>query len=304
MLTFFTTPKSFQGHFEIIQRNAIQSWLKLWPDSEVILFGNDNGTAEAAAEFGIRHVAEIACNEYGTPLLNDLFYKVQHLATHNLLCYVNADIILMSDFVRAVERVVHHKHHFLMIGARWDLDIEATLDFGSGWEEQLRVYAKRYGAPQAPAGMDYFVFSPDLWGEIPPFAIGRTFWDNWLVYQARLRRKPVVDASQVVLAVHQNHDYSHNKLGTGNKESVWDGAEAKYNLELAGDEGSTFRLEDATHIITKKKLKMALSPPYLQRHLITLPIIYPQLGSYLKPVLKNTRNMRARIGLTLSPGDS
>lgn len=54
MITIFSTPKPFRGHFEIIQRNAIQSWLRLRPGCEIILLGNDEGTAE----FNLRHVAE------------------------------------------------------------------------------------------------------------------------------------------------------------------------------------------------------------------------------------------------------
>ena len=60
MLTIFATPKPFRGHIAVIQRNAIRSWTLLRPACEIILMGNDEGTAEIAAEFGVRHVPEIA----------------------------------------------------------------------------------------------------------------------------------------------------------------------------------------------------------------------------------------------------
>ena len=53
MLTVFSTPKPFVGHVGVIQRNAISSWMRLHPDVEVILVGDDAGTAEVCAEFGI-----------------------------------------------------------------------------------------------------------------------------------------------------------------------------------------------------------------------------------------------------------
>jgi hypothetical protein len=53
----------------------------------------------------------------------------------------------------------------------------------------------------------------------------------------------VVDATAVVAAIHQNHDYG--KLGT--KEDVWDSVEARYNRSLMP--GGTFTLDDATHAL-------------------------------------------------------
>lgn len=303
MLTIFAIPKLFQGHFEVIQRNAIQSWLKLEPACEIILFGNDDGTAEVAAELGARHVPEVARTEYGTPLLNDLFEQAERLASHSLLCYINADIILMSDFVQVVKQVVVYKNRFLMVGQRWDVDITEPLDFGPDWETQFQSYALENGQPQEPAGMDYFVFTRGLWGQIPPFAIGRTYWDNWLNYRARAVRASLIDASQVVMAVHQNHDYSHDK---GGKERVWSGPEAKRNFQLVGGLPYVFTLQDATHILTAAGLKRAaFNRQRLQRGIITWPVLYPYLPvRLLYKLIHFSRPIRTRFGFNLYSGDS
>src|SRR5215470_320731 len=60
MLTIFATPKPFRDHIAVIQRNAIRSWTLLRPACEIILMGNDEGTADIAAEFGVRYVPEVA----------------------------------------------------------------------------------------------------------------------------------------------------------------------------------------------------------------------------------------------------
>src|SRR5215510_12506337 len=65
MLTIFATPKPFRSHIAVIQRNAIRSWTLLRPACEIILMGNDEGTAEIAAEFGLRYVPDIARNTFG-----------------------------------------------------------------------------------------------------------------------------------------------------------------------------------------------------------------------------------------------
>src|SRR3990172_9518861 len=185
MLTIFSVPKPFRRDICVIQRNAIQSWTRLRPSCEVVLFGNEEGTAQVVAEFNIRHEPDLVCNEFGTPLVSDLFEKARGAATHNLLCYVNSDIILLDDFVNAIQRIRFKR--FLMVGQRWDVHLKAPWDFGQPtWDALLREYVAHHGTLHPPLGSDYFVFPQnDDMGKVPPFAIGRPGWDNWLIYRAR-----------------------------------------------------------------------------------------------------------------------
>jgi hypothetical protein len=113
MLTLFSAPKLFRSHTKVIQESAIESWVRLSPPCEIILCGDEEGIAGAAAHFGVRHIPDIARNEYGTPLLDDLFLKAQKVAANEIMCYINADIILMSDFIKAVEIVRNSKNPIL-----------------------------------------------------------------------------------------------------------------------------------------------------------------------------------------------
>src|SRR5215472_14298206 len=124
MLTIFALPKAFRGHTGVIQRNAIISWTRLQPRPEIILFGLDEGTAEIAKELGLRHVPTIECNQYGTPLLSDLFKKARALATNGVLCYVNSDILLLDEFMTSVGEVAKWRSRFLMVGRRTNLDLD------------------------------------------------------------------------------------------------------------------------------------------------------------------------------------
>ena len=221
MLTFFSTPKPFRGHINVIQRNAIQSWMRVHREAEVILFGGDEGAAETCQELGIRHVPDVERNEYGTKYLASIYDRAQELARHDLLCYVNCDILLMSDFRDAVRRVAERHKAFLMVGRRWDTNITAPWDFDSlDWEKRLRALALGEGKQRPPQWIDYFIFSRGLYyKKIPPFVIGRPGWDNWLVWYARASKARVVDGSAVVVAVHQNHDYSYHPEG---EKGVWE----------------------------------------------------------------------------------
>lgn len=258
MLTLFAIPKPFDGQIALIQRNAIMSWTLLKPSPEIILFGDGQGVDQIAGELKTRHIRKIALNGYGTPLLDNLFETAQLEASHNLLCYVNADIILMSDFARMSQWASTRRGHFLIVGRRWDVDVNEPLDFNPGWEGNLKEHVSQYGQLHPTTGIDYFLFPRGAWGTIPAFAVGRTMWDNWLIYHARSRAIPVIDATQVVEAIHQNHDWSH--IPKEEQEVWWEGPEARQNLMLGGGYEHAYTLEDASHIMTEGS-EMNLSDP-------------------------------------------
>jgi len=69
-----------------------------------------------------------------------------------------------------------------------------------------------------------FRFSAGLYAAIPDFAIGRLWFDHWLIKSAREQNLPVVDASLVAPVLHQNHDYGHvvggkSRYGVARKRS-------------------------------------------------------------------------------------
>lgn len=275
MLTLFFTPKAFQGHNAIIQRNALATWKALTPPCEILLMGRDPGSSEAAEEFRIRHVPDIQHTSRGTPLLNDLFRRAQREARHDVVCYINADILLLRDFLPAVHRTARESQRFLMVGQRVDLDVTEPLDFGEGWEERLRRLASAQGRLHPATGIDYFVFRRGHLVDLPPFAIGRTAWDNWILFHARRRHFSLVDATPAVTAIHQNHDYAHVRGGT---QGAWKGPEALRNRKLAGGRGHAFTISDATHTLTPDRLRRNLDRAHLRRYLETAPSLFPAVA--------------------------
>lgn len=204
MLTIFTIPKAFTGPIGLTQRNALRSWTALRPACEVILFGNDEGTEEAAAEFGARHVPDVVCSERGTPRLDDTFRRALAMASFPVLCFVNADIVLPAAFTEAVGHIPFPA--YLMVGRRWDVDVTAELDFAEPAAVAATEAALLEKGSLHPAwGSDYFVFTKGPLAELPPFLVGKACWDNWMIYQARRLRLPVIDASGHLVVYHQNH---------------------------------------------------------------------------------------------------
>ncbi len=246
-VTIFAMPKPFKGHLATIQRNAIRSWAKLEPKPEILLFGDEPGIREMAEEVGAQHIHEVGRNEFGTPLVNELFRAAQDRASREVLAYVNADIILLQDFAQAVQRVQTRFERFLLIGQRWDLPVLEAIDFReSSWRDSLLRELRENGMLHAESGLDYFVFRMGLWPQIPPFAIGRTAWDNWLVMNPHKGGVPVVDGTAFVTAVHQDHNYGHV---AGGRQEIWDGVEAARNRSLAGPADHTGLTTGATWLL-------------------------------------------------------
>jgi hypothetical protein len=246
-VTIFATPKRFTGQFDRIQRNAIESWIALGPAVEVILIGDDDGTAAICREHGLQHVANVATTDGGIPLLSDLWRIGQQHAQAPIACFVNADIILMDDFVAATRRVSAHFGAFLMIGQRWDLELTQRLDdLEDPWAHTLRTDTMRLGVLNSPLWVDYFAFPVGQYPDLLPCVIGRPGYDHWIVWHTLQRGVPVVDATDAVLAVHQHHDYSHG----GGKRAVYNGRDAEYNFGLIGGRSHLRHIGHATQRLT------------------------------------------------------
>jgi hypothetical protein len=275
MLTIFTIPKPFKGHIRDIQRNAIRSWLGMEPRPEIILCGDDPGVADTARELGVRHLPTVVRNSYGTPLLNSTFEAVQQTAQFPIVCYVNGDIVFASDLSRALNQVRFDR--YLMVGHRHNLDVTGELDFASGWRERLRERVRIDGVLHTPTGIDFFIFPVGCMGELPEFAVGRPGWDQWMIYQARKLRMPVIDATDEILAVHQNHDYHH--IPQGRTPGTFDGPEGDRNLALVGDDGLRFTLHDATYRLGDGGTRPADMEPYLTPRLYRVSMFDKATGT-------------------------
>ncbi len=254
LITLFSAPKPFTNpHIAMIQRNAIRSWTLL-PDVEVILLGEEAGLAEAARELGVNHISQVTCNESGTPLISSMFQLAREASQRSqsdLLCIVNADMILMHDFVEAARRSRLQRDEFVLLSQRWDYDIAAPIDFAEGWETQLRESVSKQNQLHRPAGSDFFLFPKSCYQDIPDLIIGRAGWDNWMIYKARRQKWPVIDCTPSVMIVHQNHDYSHLPEG----KSHYEHPDTNENIRLAGGQANIrYTILDSTYRLVDGKL--------------------------------------------------
>jgi hypothetical protein len=284
MLTIFATPKPFRGLFDIIQRNAIGSWGQLSPPPQIILFGDSEGTGEIANEFGVEHVRQVESNEFGTPYLRGLIAEAEKLARYDMLCYINADIILTAGFEQAVKQVRAKMNSFLMVGRRMNMWIKEPIHFEAGWRKWLDQGIAARAIPEDHTGIDFFVFPKGFYRAVPPLVIGRAWFDQWMIKMALEQRDPVVDTSRLVPVVHQKHDYSHVE---GGSNWVFGGVEAERNLEICGGKHG-YTLLDVTHELT---LDGRIRRVFLRR-----PAFHARVILW-RAMVEKTHPLRKRLGL-------
>lgn len=251
-VSIFAAPRAFRGHFGIIQTNALESWRRLSITREIILLGTDDGVAEAAEKVGAIHHKTIALDSFGIPLASSVFEIAERTATSEWLCYVNADIILMPEFGASLRRAISLFEKCLVVSRRWNLEVRDRITFDPGWEDQLRARAARDSRLYTVYGIDVFAFRKGLFPNIPAFSLGRPFWDNWMISNARRLGYPVVDATEQFSVIHQDHDYDHVTADKVIRRSQ----QGLRNFWLAGD--SFFGLghaEDATHCVQDGEIR-------------------------------------------------
>ncbi len=208
MISIFAIPKEFTGHIGIIQKNAIESWRRMVPAPEIVLLGDEGGVREYAGETGAAWCPEIRKNKFGTPLISSIFRQGQRYAHFPVVCYVNADIIFLPGFPNIVDCAARwaKDNPFLLVGRRHNLDMPHLIDFDNPqWHRILEKKCAGEGMLDRASAIDYFVFPGGMFTDIPPFAVGRVAWDNWILHNTRSRGIPIIDATECATVFHQNH---------------------------------------------------------------------------------------------------
>jgi len=270
LLTIFSNPRPFTGPFNLIQRNAIKSWQALGLDCEIILINDEDGTtARVAKELNTRCIEKVTTNEFNTPLLDDVFKKVREIANGKIIAQVNADIILTDSFIKTISLVVKQlkDQPFFMIGRRWDLDLNEEINFSNpDWQGELLSQVSKSGRLHGISGIDYWVFPKSFDFNPPAFNIGRVGMDSWLIYRARTLKIPVIDATNMVTIIHQNHNYPQ-------KKKDYFKIETERNLKLSGAPLNSMSLMDADWTFTEDN--KLTRPPFPRMIFSIFSLFYP-----------------------------
>ena len=279
MITLFATTKSFTDIFKTIQLNALNSWRALSNDIQIIIFGDSDGSDEAAKEIGADYVPDVRCSPQGTPYLSDLFLQADKRAKFPIMTFINADIILPNNFLEPISIIQKRFKKFLMVGHRWDMDIVKIINFNKSIESKLFwEEAKKMSIRHACTGIDYFVFSKKTFGKLPDFIIGRPGFDNWIIWNARRRFVPIVDTTEIVQVIHQNHHFKFHNLTADPK--IIPEEEGNFNKKL--HKGRTLNILDSTYKFSEGEILRKTDKASRIRSLQRLPKVFPEFAIPIK----------------------
>lgn len=274
MVTIFTTPRAFRGHFGVIQRNAMLNWLQLEPRPQILVLGNDEGTAEVCRELGLTHIPDVACNEFGTPLFDSMLEKAEALAQYDLMLMLSSDIILplrTMDFIGTIQQ--RFGDQFCAVARRYNVGLNEVRDFSKrDWDEWLAPLVQ-YKQNQNLVAGDFFLFPKGFFANPPGFSYGRCFLDTWMFYKTIAKKAALVDLSNAFFIYHQTHDYSHHPKG---RAGVYGGDEWERNNVLYGGWRYRFSIQDANWFFDGKTFKPApITFSRLRLRWKRLPVLKP-----------------------------
>jgi len=255
-------PKPWNDIFSSIQKTAIKSWIKLFGESGVItLLGNEEGTESVAKELSVNYDICAGKNEWNTPLVSSIFETINRLTpSDGIICFINADIVLGSDFLKTCETIATSTFDWLLIGKRRDLDLKNT-DAEKYSVDEIRQLAMSEGIDHGWDGIDYFVFLPNTFCFVYPFALGKFVWDQWLVGNAFRRGICTIDGSETILAVHLNSDWYFQGKTTNNRNLIYNSEEGfrnrsfdYYQKTIASGTNHQTYYDDKEQVCIKKKM--------------------------------------------------
>ncbi|KAJ6249047.1 hypothetical protein M0813_00206 [Anaeramoeba flamelloides] len=140
-------------------------------------------------------------NEFGTPLLREIFRDLESLTKYKVFCMLNPKLVFTSSFPKTIKSSYDHFGKFLAVGNSHLIPKKFKYNqnkIGNDyWQVSLLDKLDQSGVTlQSPTTKEYFIFSKSLFSEIPGFAFGRKYWEDWLFQTAILRSEFVIDLSE------------------------------------------------------------------------------------------------------------
>lgn len=222
--TFYTIALPFEGDDLWVQRNSIQSWLRTGSGVEVLLLGDEPGVAEHAQEFGVRHIPDLETTEIGDLSVRSAFWLAREHATGDVLIFMDADVIALPGLLDVLMGLALDGP-FLAVGFRKALTLIGPLDFTWGWAVRLRGLFKEQGKRRHKglgSGTDFYAYPKcqDLATEMPDFSVGAGHWDGWPMWYALKMGWRLVDITDSVDMIHQNHKHRGWRRGPATQRNL------------------------------------------------------------------------------------
>jgi hypothetical protein len=272
-IAILSSPRPFIGEFNRIQTNAIKSWMSLDSNIDIFLIDDEQSTCSslltASYYSAISIIHPLASSPWGTPLIDGPINQLLSSKKYSHVCFVNTDIILDNRFVDLISFLTRCSFtNYICMGQRHNIDVPFTLDYISATDRPMPNPWILPRSLHPPTGMDYWIMPCSSSLVFPPFISGRPGMDSWLAWYHVSNHLPLIDATNFLQVLHQNHPYPAKKF-----EYFKD--ETDYNLTVAGGYSNMLSLRFASHLINSSGdvIRVGLIDRFLRSRLLRAFII-------------------------------
>ncbi|CEO98780.1 hypothetical protein PBRA_006894 [Plasmodiophora brassicae] len=202
-------------------------------------------TAKVAHRLGLPTMHPASGSAIGDQTYNHVMETVTRIGTGPILGFTNSDIIFLDTLPPALEAIAngiveHGWPSVFITGVRYNVDVpdeimpmDRDIDDGTwrNWTAFVRANGKKFQDITA----DFFFWNRDAaidWMALPPFLIGGTGFDNWIVAYAQANKEIVtINLTPSVDTIHMNHGEGHvyhshfspaSTLNLGSFDKSWD----------------------------------------------------------------------------------
>ncbi|XP_069134438.1 uncharacterized protein [Argopecten irradians] len=217
LITLFTSWRTFPDRYKVYN-NTLRNWLTLQPHVRLLLF-SDEHIPNKYKQLGWT-VIPLKHQIKGHAVLKYMFLEAMELVQNSQLYgFSNGDLLFTRSLIDSLLAITTspllNNRTYMVVGRRMNTP-NVTREEASSWENIVKA-SKRGQLMPATYGIDYFFTTPKYnWQSVPDVQIGRYYYDNWVVYDARRRGYKVIDATGSLLAVHQNAPYPKDRVAGDN----------------------------------------------------------------------------------------
>lgn len=231
MITFFTTTEKFNTQFQ----NSLESWHKLNYISNILVYTNMD-----SSYFSNYSKVNLVRYEQDPPYVSDMFMKSIDMSSDEYLCFVNSDIMFLSDLQAAFNNCkdIVENGIFQMMGRRTNWHNWKRLDVMNMTDDQIKEEVNSGNTNlHGTCHADWFLFHKTIYEDLnmklnglPKFYIARTTFDNWFSYAPRFVGYPNVNATNKVFTIHHDESRKKRENDWAKKPNFW--KEVEYNRRL------------------------------------------------------------------------
>ncbi|XP_069134372.1 uncharacterized protein [Argopecten irradians] len=256
LITLFTSWKTFPERYGVYN-NTLRNWPSLRPYANIVLFTNDT-IQDEYQQLGWT-VLPLKRSIKGGAVLKYMFMEAMELYPNSkLFGFSNGDLLFTGSFIDTLQAITKSSSlvnkTYMVVGRRMD-KTKITSEEARSWPSITK--AGKRGTLMPPTyGIDYFITTPNYhWRNVPEVQIGRYYYDNWIVYDARRNGCVVIDATKSLLAVHQDAPKAKGILYLDNNYSYINNTKSKLMKGVVPCSGYyTIQRGATTHLETSKTL--------------------------------------------------